>query len=419
MNHDAAGSDESLLQFLYQFPVAGFRMSGTGMIDLMNPRAVSLLVALGIPCRPDGGWEVIGAFDQSLVQRVRAALHRPGLLVERHPVERRDPQGRQRHLTLTVIIVNIDSCLVSFDDITERVEQERELGLQRQNMAIMLETLHGYCVVSLNLEMRVVQANRSIERLLGYGADAVGRALREWISGSSVDDAALSGLARLAIERGWCAFEAEYICATGDVLWGDTTLATILDTSGKVSSFVAVVRDISASRLREVELTDQALTDPLTGVLNRRGLTARMAPWLAAAHSGSPVQLSALAMDIDFFKRVNDTHGHDGGDEVLRQVGALLLRQFRSADLVARVGGEEFMIILRDTSLANSVVLAERLRLRLETTPIVWRNVSIAVTVSIGVSTVGGSDDANQLLRNADLMLYRAKSQGRNRVMQA
>jgi diguanylate cyclase (GGDEF)-like protein/PAS domain S-box-containing protein len=419
VNHCAAAIDEPLLQFLYQIPVATFRMSGAGLIDLMNPRAATLLLALGIPFRPDEGWAVIAALDESLVPRVRTTLQTPGLVVERHPVERRDPQGRQHHLNLTIIIVDADSCLVSFDDITERVEQERQLGLQRQNMAIVLETIQGYCVVLLNLDLRVMQANRSIERMLGYGADAVGHELREWISGSSVDGATLSGLARLAIERGWSAFEAEYLCATGEALWGDTILTTMLDTSGKASSFVAVVRDISASRRRVVELTQQALTDPLTGLLNRRGLAERIAPWRAAARNGNPIRLSALAVDIDFFKHVNDTHGHDGGDEVLRQVGALLLRQFRIVDLVARVGGEEFVIVLHDTSLAISVVLAERLRLRLETTPIIWQNASIALTVSIGAATIEGSDDTEQLLRNADLALYQAKSQGRNRVMQA
>jgi len=415
----ATASDESLLQFVYQLPVAAFRMSGTGMIDLMNPRAASMLRALGMPFQPDEGWALIAALDESLVQRVRADLHRPGLVVERHPVERRDPQGREHHLNLTIIIVNADSCMVSFDDITERVEQERQLGLQRQNMAIVLETIQGYCVISLSLDLRVMQANRSIERMLGYGADVVGRALGEWIPGSSVDGASLAELARLAIERGWSAFEAEYVCATGDALWGDTILKTMLDASGKATSFVAVVRDISARRRREVELAHQASTDPLTGLLNRRGLAELMAPWLAEARGGSPMQWSALAVDIDFFKCVNDTHGHDGGDEVLRQVGAMLMQHFRSADLAARVGGEEFLIILRDTSLANAVSLAERLRLRLETTPIAWQGARIGVTASIGVAMVEGPNDADQLIRNADLALYRAKAQGRNRVVQA
>ncbi|MDH4392744.1 MAG: sensor domain-containing diguanylate cyclase [Aquabacterium sp.] len=419
MNPCASVIDESLLQFLYQIPVATFRMSGAGLIDLMSPRAASLLLALGIPFRPGDGWAVLAALDESLVPRVRATLQTPGLVVERHPVERQDPQGRQRHLHVTVIIVEADSCLVSFDDITERIEQERQLGLQRQNMAVVLETIQGYCVVFLTLDLRVMQANRSIERLLGYGADVVGRALSDWIADRSIDKDTLSGLARLAIERGWSAFEAEYMGATGDTLWGDTILTTMRDTGGKAASFVAVVRDISASRRREVELTQQALTDSLTGLLNRRGLAEHVAPWRAAARTGSPRRLSALAVDIDFFKRVNDTHGHAGGDDVLRQVGALLLGQFRSADLVARVGGEEFVVVMHDTSLAMSVVLAERLRQRLETTPIIWHGERIALTVSIGAATMDGADDTERLLRDADLALYRAKSQGRNRVMQA
>ena len=142
MNDEAiAGDEESLLQFIYQFPVAVLRMNGAGAIDLMNPRAVALLVALGLPCQADQGWAILAALDPTLCDRVRGHLLQPGRVAEQRPVERRDPQGRVHHLALTAIVVNPDSCMVAIEDVTSRVLQERQLAHERQSLAVVLEAL--------------------------------------------------------------------------------------------------------------------------------------------------------------------------------------------------------------------------------------------------------------------------------------
>jgi len=412
-----ASEAESLLQFVYQFPVAVLRMSGAGAIDLMNPRAVALLMGLGLPFQADQGWAILKTLDPTLCDLVRRHMLEPGLIVEQRPVERRDPQGRVHHLALTAIVVNADSCMVTIENVTTRVLQERQLVRERQSLAIVLEGLQGYFVVMLGLDLRIAQPNRSIERMLGHGTTIGGRACSDLLRADSSEPVDVAAKAELAVRQGWASFEAEYRCADGGTIWGETVLTTIVDEAGNPSAFVIVARDVSERRRREEALIDEALTDPLTGLLNRRGLAVRVAPWLEEARAGKTLTISAVALDIDFFKRVNDRHGHDGGDAVLLHLGQLLLKQFRHGDIVARLGGEEFVVLLKDAPGAIAMTLAERMRHILEHTPLAWKYETIAVTTSIGVASGAGLVEVDQLLHDADLALYRAKAEGRNRVV--
>ncbi|GGH65047.1 hypothetical protein GCM10010975_32440 [Comamonas phosphati] len=160
-----------------------------------------------------------------------------------------------------------------------------------------------------------------------------------------------------------------------------------------------------------------AAHDELTGAANRRALTQALDRDAArAVRAGESYAL--MMLDIDHFKAVNDTHGHHAGDQVLCHVAAVLRARLRAQDLVGRYGGEEFMLLLPDTTLAGAAALAETLREAMEQTPCLHEGRSIAVTVSIGVcgahlQSAGGWD---QLIQAADQALYRAKAAGRNRV---
>ncbi|WP_372396869.1 PleD family two-component system response regulator [Azospirillum sp. HJ39] len=162
-----------------------------------------------------------------------------------------------------------------------------------------------------------------------------------------------------------------------------------------------------------------ALTDSLTGVFNRRYVNAHL-PRLLERAFDSHKPVSVLMFDIDHFKVVNDTYGHAIGDEVLREVSARSSRNLRTFDLVARLGGEEFIVILPDTDGEAALIVAERLRSRIADTPFAVSSGGgeINVTVSIGIS-VGGrlGDTAEGLIRRADEALYEAKRSGRNCVM--
>ena len=125
-------------------------------------------------------------------------------------------------------------------------------------------------------------------------------------------------------------------------------------------------------------------------------------------------------LDIDFFKSINDTHGHDAGDDVLRDFALRIKRSIRGIDLACRYGGEEFVIVMPETDVAVAAMVAERLRRRIASEPfaIAQGANSIPVTISIGISALRGKDDnAASLLKRADLALYRAKRDGRNRVV--
>lgn len=412
-----AGNAELLLQFVHQFPVAVMRMNGAGAIDLVNPRAAALLTALGLPFQPDEGWAILEALDPTLGGLVRAHLPEPGRVAEQSPVERRGPQGRVHHLALTAIVVNADSIMLVIEDVTSQVLQERQQARAHQSLTVVLGALQGYFVLMLGLDLRITQPNRSIERQLGHGAEIVGRACGDLLRVDSSEPVDLAAKAELAIRQGWASFEAEYRSADGGVIWGDTMLTTIVDEAGDPSGFVIVARDVSERRRREAALIDEALTDPLTGLLNRRGLAVHVAPWLEAARVGKTVTISALALDIDFFKRVNEQHGQEAGDAVLRHLGQLLTKQFRRGDIVARLGGEEFVVLLRDATEAMTMSSADRARHLLKGMPVTWKDKTIAVTASIGVARTGGVTDLELLLRDADEALCRAKAEGRNRVV--
>jgi diguanylate cyclase (GGDEF)-like protein len=162
-------------------------------------------------------------------------------------------------------------------------------------------------------------------------------------------------------------------------------------------------------------LSNLATMDPLTRLLNRRGLEdALQISRAQAARRGLPT--SAIMVDIDHFKQVNDSFGHEVGDHVLRQVGDIISRLTRSSDVVARTGGEEFLIVLPETELASARLLAERIREAIGQRPLLVDSQRIGVTVSLGVASVVGAMNLDELSLEADRAMYLAKRGGRNRV---
>ena len=161
-----------------------------------------------------------------------------------------------------------------------------------------------------------------------------------------------------------------------------------------------------------------ALTDSLTGLYNRR-YTVRHLDGLMSRTRDNGKPVSVLLFDIDHFKSVNDTHGHAAGDEVLRVIGQRASDNLRGTDMVARFGGEEFVVVMGDTTRELAAMVAERIRERIAAEPIALPDDpnGINVSVSIGIATAGPEDTTpDDLLRRADAAMYRAKAGGRNRV---
>ena len=165
------------------------------------------------------------------------------------------------------------------------------------------------------------------------------------------------------------------------------------------------------------ELEQLALTDALTGLANRRNLLVHLEREVARARRHAR-PLSFLMLDVDFFKQVNDAHGHAAGDRVLENLGRALLAQVRPGDVAARLGGEEFGVLLPETSLEEACDVARRLRQELRTLPHrIPAAAELCVTVSFGVATLRALDSTGSgLMEQADAALYRTKSTGRDGI---
>jgi two-component system cell cycle response regulator len=169
-------------------------------------------------------------------------------------------------------------------------------------------------------------------------------------------------------------------------------------------------------RLHYQQSMEMAVTDSLTGLYNRRYMASHLATLLA--QSASQHGISVAIIDLDHFKLVNDTHGHPAGDDVLREVGNRIVRNIRGIDMACRYGGEEFVVLMPDTDLESSEVVANRLLNAIGGKPVGTRSAGeLTVTCSIGCTSSLESDSADSLLKRADDALYEAKHGGRNRIV--
>lgn len=186
------------------------------------------------------------------------------------------------------------------------------------------------------------------------------------------------------------------------------------ETADAYDKLKTLLAEVEAKQQELVELNKTlrqlASLDPLTGLKNRRSLEALLAEWTVQAEAG--LELALLAIDIDFFKRINDTYGHQMGDAVLQELAWKLEAGTGDKGIVARLGGEEFVIVLPETGMEAALQLAEELHSRLQSAD--WLHVRI--TVSIGVAAFLAGDTADTLFKRADKALYAAKNAGRNRV---
>lgn len=189
-------------------------------------------------------------------------------------------------------------------------------------------------------------------------------------------------------------------------LMATTVLITLLVTTAFAYAFSVLTND------QRDQLVNLASRDPLTGAGNRRAFEERLSD-IVAANRRTPVNASLLMLDLDHFKRINDDHGHDVGDEILVAVTQLVMQRIRVTDKLYRIGGEEFVIIVDGNINAVAGRLAEELREQIETTAMPD---SCAVTVSIGVAQISPEEARRDWLKRADEALYAAKNAGRNQV---
>jgi len=194
------------------------------------------------------------------------------------------------------------------------------------------------------------------------------------------------------------------------------SVAPIFDEDRDVIGTVLVFRDVTQSRALSAELNWQAMHDPLTGLANRRQFESSMKELLAKAKLDNQKH-HLLYLDLDQFKVVNDTCGHDAGDELLKQVSVALVKKLRKSDVLARLGGDEFGVLLEGCDVENTISVANNLRQAVEDFRFGWQTQSFRIGVSIGVAEITGEEGkASEILSAADAACYSAKESGRNRV---
>lgn len=286
--------------------------------------------------------------------------------------------------------------------------------LQPRNAASDL----GWRIVARQpVELAFADADRTVRLAMVIGlAAALFASVLAWLAARrlSVDLYALADAAS-AVEAGQPGSDIPAVHSNREVRQLSQAL-------GRMTHRLLAAREAMEEKVRlrtlELEAANRALdlqarTDALTGLLNRRGFESQMAFALALARRSSR-PLSLITVDVDHFKRVNDTYGHEAGDEVLRRLARTLESRLRSSDVVARLGGEEFVALLPDTDLAGAQAIGQALVTAAadQQDPVVG-----TITVSVGVASLrGAQDNGADILRRADMALYEAKGQGRNRV---
>lgn len=204
--------------------------------------------------------------------------------------------------------------------------------------------------------------------------------------------------------------------SSGSSQYFDVFFAKMLDVSDKFSGILIILDDITQRKKMEIELSHLATTDALTGANNRhRFLERAEEEFVRSSRFNRP--LSLLMLDIDFFKSINDTFGHAAGDDVLRVLSTTCRKMFRQIDIFGRVGGEEFAVILPETTVDVAASVAERLRQRLAQLRVEGYNGGITFTVSIGVVEREDGQNISDVMYYADKALYQAKNAGRNKVV--
>jgi diguanylate cyclase (GGDEF)-like protein/PAS domain S-box-containing protein len=278
-------------------------------------------------------------------------------------------------------------------------------------------------VYFVDKDRRITYWNHGAETLTGYSAtDAVGRNCFENFL-EHVDEQGcalcLNGCPLTSTMGDGQRREAEVYLRhkNGHRVPVSVRVAPLRDAAGLVVGAVEIFTDVSEKKKverRVGELENLAFCDSLTGLLNRRFVELKVTQAILE-HQEFGRNYGLLMIDVDRFKQVNDTVGHDAGDAVLRAVSQTLVQSLRALDIVGRWGGEEFLALLADPAAATLHDLAERCRRLVAESSVIVNGERLAVTVSVGGTLINRSDSASSAVRRADHLMYQSKAAGRNR----
>ncbi len=415
---------EALLQFLYMAPVGLAQLRPDGAIVLVNPLCVQLLLPLAKQADLSNLFTVLESVAPDLAHRARTYAPLHGKVCDAMHIQIRagTPGHDAQILSLTLLKLDADRFMAVLDDVTLSVKRDREL---RHSQAWIHSISTGIFDVSYALmpldSHGIVQAwNPGIRHLTGFESEAtIGRSYATFYPDGDMLGHRVHERLQEADRTGWNLEEGWLRRSNGERYWGSCLIAPVEaddDGSGTDRTYSLVIRDISDRREADEALRRSVWSDHLTGLANRRAFfDVASAAVPRCARVGHAVVI--VLFDADHFKSVNDTHGHAVGDAVLRHLAAGLLANFQATDVVARFGGEEFVVLLTGGSIDAAQHAAERFRTHMATNPVTVDGVQVSCTVSAGVAgCTNGTSGVDELLRRADIALYAAKAAGRNRV---
>jgi diguanylate cyclase (GGDEF)-like protein/PAS domain S-box-containing protein len=304
-------------------------------------------------------------------------------------------------------------------EIAERQRAENTLFDEKERIQVTLASI-GDAVITTDMAGRVDYLNRSAEQLTGWPqVEAEGRLLRHVLSivDENTRDPVYDPVERCLQEDKIVGLSSStlLIGRDGQEISIDYSAAPIRDHEGTTIGSVLIFRDVTEARLAARQLSYHASHDALTGLVNRREFERRLERILTTALAEE--SHAVVYLDLDQFKVVNDTCGHVAGDELLRQVGAVLVSQVRKRDTLARLGGDEFGVLLEHCQQGQALRIAHQMRAALQDLRFVWQDRGFTIGASIGLVPIGpGVDTVATVFRAADNACYAAKDQGRNRV---
>jgi diguanylate cyclase (GGDEF)-like protein/PAS domain S-box-containing protein len=385
-------------------------LSDSGQLEWANPRARHCLEAV-LPALEQHGLAVAWPALQERLSALEPQLEQGPQDLHLSLPEGGDPVP----LRLFQSDTGLGVALLQATNDRHTAGEESLAGL----LGGMLNTIQDSLLITLAQPLDgpgplIVYANDAVLHQTGYSREEVlGRSPRLF-QGPDTDRQTTRRFGE-ALRR-WEPAQMEVLnySASGRPYWIELKVAPLADGDGGVSHWVSVQRDVSERREGELALVAQALSDPLTGLPNRRGFTER----LERALSQTEQRLALVFCDLDRFKEVNDRYGHAAGDALLLEISRRLQTVLRGADTLARLGGDEFVVLMEHIKDdGDPLVLAERLRASLAEP---WRHgdEELWVSMSMGVATCGSQETvhAEELLRRADLTMYRVKESGRDGV---
>ncbi|ABB33299.1 diguanylate cyclase/phosphodiesterase with PAS/PAC sensor(s) [Geobacter metallireducens RCH3] len=298
-------------------------------------------------------------------------------------------------------------------DISARKRNEQELVLLKRAME---SSINGITITdATHPDNPIIYVNPAFERITGYGVDEVIDKNPRFLRGDDRDQAELKKLVQAFKEEREGCFVLRNYRKDGSPFWNELFIAPVRDRDGVVTNYIGVMNDITEHRRYEEQLVYQATHDPLTGLPNRNLLQDRLGQALALEAFRRRNPICVMFLDLDNFKKVNDTLGHTVGDMLLKAVANRLKNCLRGGDTVARLGGDEYIIVLPNVREVPDVITVAKKMINVFAAPLLLMGNEIYVTASIGIAlfpTDGETVDA--LLKNADAAMYHAKEQGKN-----